>query len=184
MKFLLFSGSLRQGQYSEHVAQFVLNIAQQRPNTEWEWIDPRKLGLTYQDEGEAACPPELREKVEQADGIIIVSPEYNHGYPGTIKYLLDLNLKAYKHKPVGFVGVSDGAFGGTRMIEALVGVVKTLGLVVLKPDVNFSHCKEEITDGRILNPEPWTRRVNTLLEEFLWMATVLKEGREKYPIKK
>ena len=79
MKFLIFSGTLRQGQCTEHVVRFVLEGAQKRARHQWEIIDPRALGLKYDDEGEAAAPPGFKDKVNGADGIIVVSPEYNHG---------------------------------------------------------------------------------------------------------
>jgi NAD(P)H-dependent FMN reductase len=181
MKFLIYLGTLRQGAYSAAVAQFAWSVAQKRTEHSFELIDPRTLGLKFDDEGETAYPPELRAKVAAADGYLIVSPEYNHGYPGTIKYLLDLCLKEYNHKPVAFVGVSMSAWGGTRMIEALVGSVRELGLVPCQEDVNVSFCRKEIADGKFVEPAKWEERVNHVLDEFLWLAQTLREGREKYP---
>ena len=56
----------------------------------------------------------------ERDGLVVVTPEYNHGYPGVLKSVLDLLLKEYIHKAVAFVGVSAGPWGGTRVIEAMV----------------------------------------------------------------
>lgn len=67
----------------------------------------------------------------QADGIVIVTPEYNRGYPGLLKYVLDTNLKEYIHKAVGICGVSAGGFGGARVIENLLPVLRELGLVTI-----------------------------------------------------
>lgn len=181
MKFLIFLGSIRKGQCTQHVAHFVLDVAQKRTDHQWELIDPRELGLKYDDEGEAAAPPGLKEKITAADGFIVVSPEYNHGYPGTIKYLLDMGLAEYNHKPVAFVGVSMGPWGGTRMIEALVGVVRELGLVASQEDMNVTNCREAIVDGTFVDPAKYEKRANKVLDEFLWLAQVLREGREKYP---
>lgn len=55
----------------------------------------------------------------RADGLVIVSPEYNHGYPGEMKLMLDQLYKEYNRKPVGICGVSSGALGGARMVEQL-----------------------------------------------------------------
>lgn len=181
MQFLIFLGTLRKGQCTEHVARLVLSTAQKRSEHQWELIDPRQLGLKYDDEGESAAPPGLKDKIAAADGFVIVSPEYNHGYPGTIKYLLDMGLKEYNHKPVAFVGVSMGPWGGTRMIEALIGIVRELGLVASQEDMNVPFCRKEIVDGKFVDPAKHEERANKVLDEFLWLAQVLKEGREKYP---
>jgi NAD(P)H-dependent FMN reductase len=67
----------------------------------------------------ARKPNVLQKKAWHADGFIIVSPEYNHSYPGELKMLLDMLFSQYAHKPVGICGVSSGAWGGTRMVEQL-----------------------------------------------------------------
>ncbi len=71
--------------------------------------------------------PQWRDAIIRADGLVIVTPEYNHGYPGALKSVLDLLLKEYIHKAVALVGVSAGAWGGTRVIEAMVPMVRELG---------------------------------------------------------
>ena len=62
---------------------------------------------------------EWQSKVNQVDGLIIVMPEYNRGYPGELKLLLDQAYKEYNRKPVGLVGVSSGPIGGARGVEQL-----------------------------------------------------------------
>jgi NAD(P)H-dependent FMN reductase len=73
----------------------------------------------------------------RADGLVIVSPEYNHGYPGALKSVLDLLLKEYIHKSVAFAGVSAGPWGGTRVIEAMLPIARELGLTATFTDLNF-----------------------------------------------
>src|SRR4029077_9504818 len=75
--------------------------------------------------------------IERCGGLIIVTPEYNHGYPGLLKHALDMCLKEYIHKAVGICGVSAGSFGGARVIENLLPVMRELGLVTIFEDVNF-----------------------------------------------
>ena len=74
----------------------------------------------------------------RADALVLVVPEYNHGYPGLLKHVLDTNLKEYIHKAVGICGVSAGGLGGTRVIENLLPVMRELGLVTIFWDGNFS----------------------------------------------
>ncbi len=177
--FLIYSGSARQGNYTQHVASFVNQVASSREGVESEVVSPTSLGLTFDNEGMEAEYPELRDKVKAADGYIIVAPEYNHGYSGSLKYMLDLNLKEYIHKPVAFVGVSKGAWGGTRVIESLVGPVREMGLVATFTDLNVTNVQEEIADGVFKDPEPWKRRTNRMLDELLWMSETLRAGRQQ-----
>ena len=88
--------------------------------------------------------PEWRDAIIQADGLVIVTPEYNHGYPGALKAVLDLLLREYVHKSVAFVGVSAGPWGGTRVIEAMVPMVRELGLAVTFTDLNFPYVQRDV----------------------------------------
>src|SRR6476661_11096621 len=122
-------------------------------------IDVRKLDLSSMDAGEAIKDAAFSEAVRQADGLVIVAPEYNHGYPGILKHVLDTNLKEYIHKPVGLCGVSAGGFGGTRVVESLLPVMRELGLVTIFWDVNVSSVGKAFdADGQLLD-DAMPRRV-------------------------
>jgi len=82
-----------------------------------------------------------REVATNADGFVVVFPEYNHGYPGELKLLWDMAYDEYKGKPVAMVGVSAGGLGGTRGIENFIPVLVACGMTVLK-GINVSHVKE------------------------------------------
>ena len=111
--------------------------------------------------------------------LLLVVPEYNHGYPGLLKHLLDTNLKEYIHKAAGVCGVSAGPFGGTRAIENLLPVLRELGLVTIFWDVNFSSAQKLFdADGTLLD-QAYVRRMDQLLKELIWMAKVLRYGREQ-----
>src|SRR6202044_2570925 len=89
--------------------------------------------------------------VKNADGLVIIVPEYNHGYPGILKSIMDVLLKEYIHKAVRLVGVSAGPWGGTRVIEAMVPMVRELGLAVTFTDLNFAHVQEQFDDNDNIN---------------------------------
>jgi NAD(P)H-dependent FMN reductase len=178
MHFLIYSGSARQGNFTQHVAELVAKVTNQRTGITTEIISPQSLGIDFNDEGEQACPPALKEKVIAADGFILIAPEYNHSYSASLKYMLDLNLKAYIHKPVALVGVSKGPWGGTRVIESLLHPVREMGMAVTFTDVNFTHIQEEIQNGVFVNEANWVKRIDRMLEELIWMATTLKYGRD------
>ena len=116
----------------------IIEQATAREDVQTELIDVRQLPLTSSDAGEQIKDTRFAETIMRADGLIIVAPEYNHGYPGMLKHALDSNLKEYIHKPVGLCGVSAGGFGGTRVVESLLPVMRELGLVTIFWDVNVS----------------------------------------------
>jgi len=120
--------------------------------------------------------------MSRADALVVVVPEYNHGYPGLLKHALDSNLKEYIHKAVGICGVSAGGFGGTRVIENLLPVLRELGLVTIFWDGNFSGAQKLFDEaGRILD-DSYARRVDKFLKELIWMARTLRHGRENIPL--
>ena len=171
-------GTSRQGRMSEHVAKFVVEEVAKRDGVETELIDIRKIQISTTDAGEAIKDPEFSATVMRADALIIVVPEYNHGYPGLLKHILDTNLKEYIHKAVGICGVSAGPFGGTRVIENLLPVMRELGLVTIFWDGNFSNVQKIFDESGKLLEEAYIKRLDKFLMELIWMAKVLRYGRE------
>ena len=118
----------------------------------------------------------------RADALVLVVPEYNHGYPGSLKHALDTCLKEYIHKAVGICGVSAGPFGGARVIENLLPVMRELGLVTIFWDVNFGNVQSLFdTSGKLLD-KAYIKRTDKFLKELIWMAKVLRYGREQVPL--
>jgi NAD(P)H-dependent FMN reductase len=174
-------GTARQGRQSEHVANFVLSEMKKRPEIETELIDVRKLKMRLDDAAEEMKDPAYAEKMTRADGLVIVTPEYNHGYPGLLKHALDMCLEEYIHKTVGLVGVSAGPFGGSRVIEQMVQVVRELGLTVTFTDLNFSKVRDAFDEKGNLKDEKYVGRLAKFLNELVWMSRVMRHGREKIP---
>jgi NAD(P)H-dependent FMN reductase len=171
-------GTTRQGRISEHVARFVLGELEKGESVETELIDIREIPVSTTDAGEAIKDPRFSESVMRADALIIVAPEYNHGYPGLLKHVLDSNLKEYIHKAVGICGVSAGPFGGTRVIENLLPVMRELGMVTIFWDGNFSSAQNLFDqDGKLLDTA-YVKRIDKFIKELVWMAKVLRYGRE------
>jgi len=171
-------GTARQGRQSENVARFVFEQTKKRGDVETELIDVRELPMRLDDAGEQMKDATFSAKIERCDGIILVVPEYNHGYPGLLKHALDMNLKEYIHKAVGICGVSAGPFGGARVIEGLLPVMRELGLVTIFEDVNFAKVGTLFDEHGKLLDQSYVRRVDKFLNELIWMARVLRDGRE------
>jgi NAD(P)H-dependent FMN reductase len=175
-------GTSRQGRASEHAARFVFQEVSQRPDMTTELIDIREIRLPIDDAGEAIKDAKFSATVERADGLILVVPEYNHSFPGLLKHVLDTNLAEYIHKAVGVCGVSAGPFGGARMIENLLPVLRELGLVTIFWDVYFGNARTlfDPATGKISDPT-YRERVKKFVDELLWMARALRFARENIP---
>jgi NAD(P)H-dependent FMN reductase len=172
-------GTARQGRLSEPAANFVLGEVSKRGDIQTELIDIRKSPVAVNDAGEALKDSQFSATVSRADGLILVVPEYNHSFPGLLKHVLDTNLKEYIHKAVGVCGVSAGPFGGARMIQSLLPVLRELGLVTIFSDVYFGTAGKlfDQATGKITDPA-YTGRVAKFLDELVWMARALRHARE------
>lgn len=176
-------GTNRKGRRSEFPARWLLGELQQRPDVETTLFDAASFNLPHDDYGEDIKDrfPEWRDAIARADGLIIVAPEYNHGYPGTLKAILDLLLEEYIHKTVAFVGVSKGQWGGTRVIEAMVPMVRELGLAPTFIDLHFPSVAQKFDEQGNLLDKAYVRRATRFLDELIWMSRALKWGRRNLP---
>jgi NAD(P)H-dependent FMN reductase len=172
-------GTSRQGRTSEHAAGFVVDHVSKRPDIRTELIDIRNIRLSIDDAGEALKDPKFSATVNEADALIFVVPEYNHSFPGLLKHVLDTNLKEYIHKAAGVCGVSAGPFGGARMIQNFLPVLRELGMVTIFSDIYFGSA------GKLFDPatgsitdSAYGGRLDKFLNELVWMARVLRFGRE------
>jgi len=170
-------GTPRRGRMSEHAAELMRAEIAKRPGVLTELIDVAKLPIPVDDAGESAKDPEFSETINRADALVIVAPEYNHGYPGLLKHVLDTNLKEYVHKAAGIVGVSAGVFGGARVIQNLIPVLRELGLVTIFWDVNFTSVQSRFDESGKLLDESFLPRIEKFLDELCWMAETLRHGR-------
>lgn len=171
-------GTVRKGRMSQFAARVVHAEIARRPGVETELIDIASLPLPIDDAGEAIKDVSFSAKMNRADALAIVSPEYNHGYSGLLKHVLDSCLKEYIHKAVGIIGVSAGPFGGTRGIQDLLPVLRELGLVNIFWDVNFSSVHSVFdAEGNLLD-KAFRLRIDKFLKELIWMAKTLRYGRE------
>ena len=175
-------GTPRRGRMSEHAARLLLRQVAKRPRVDTELIDVATLPIPVDDAGESAKDEAFSEAMNRSDALVVVAPEYNHGYPGLLKHVLDTNLREYVHKAVGVVGVSAGVFGGARVIQNLIPVLRELGLVTIFWDVNFTTVGTRFDEAGNLVDESFLPRIDKFLDELLWMAKTLRHGREHVPL--
>lgn len=178
-------GTNRKERNSIRPAKWLVGEMEKRAEIETRLFDVRDFALPQDDYGQGLKDlfPDWRDTIIKADGLVIVTPEYNHGYPGILKAVLDLMLREYVHKAVAFVGVSAGPWGGTRVIEAMVPMVRELGLAVTFSDLNFPKVQNTFdAEGKLLDLA-FEKRAQDFLDELVWMSRTLKWGRENVPSK-
>jgi len=174
----VLAGTTREQRKSIYAARLVAEVGNSFEDVETEVIDPKEFyfpGDGNDPEGKDARYTAI---TERAQGFFIVSPEYNHSFPGSLKRMLDSELKNYVHKPVAFAGASSGPWGGVRGIEALVSSVREMGLVSTFTDMQFPKVQELFDDDGVLLNEDYREYVKAAWVELIWMTKVLQYGRE------
>ncbi len=173
----LILGTGREGRQSEHVAKFVFELLKKNDRVETQFIDVRDFAYPVTQVDTEACKPWL-EIASRADGFFIVSPEYNHGYPGELKMLLDQGDEEYDGKPVAMCGVSSGGLGGARMVEALLPVFRTLGFWAIAETLYVSSVEKTFVNG-VLQDESYIKKAEKVIDALIEKAEQLKVVREK-----
>jgi NAD(P)H-dependent FMN reductase len=141
-------GSIRRNRESLKVAQFAVNYLAKVDGVNPELVDLKELGLPMMEERlrfRKDAPPSVIEfsaKMARADSIIIVTPEYNSGYPGVLKNALDYLKDEYSRKPFGIITVSTSAMGGVLCLAALRQVVLHVGGVPIPAILPVGHVRE------------------------------------------
>jgi len=171
-------GTTRKGRMSAHAARFMVEQIERRQDVTTDLIDLSKLPAPIDDAGESIKDPAFAEKMTMADALVLVTPEYNHSFPGLLKHVLDSCLKEYIHKAAGIVGVSAGPFGGVRAIQDFLPVIRELGLVNICWDVNFGNVATVFDASGKLLDEAFIKRADKFLDELVWMAKTLRYGRD------
>ena len=166
---------------SIHAARLVAEIGATFDDVETMLVDPRDFNFPGDGNDLEGKDPRYSDITVRADGFFIVTPEYNHSYPGSLKRMLDSELENYIHKPVAFGSASSGQWGGVRAIEALVNSVREMGLVATFTDIPFPKVQDLFNDKGELQNESYRKYVARSWKELIWMAKVLKAGRENEP---
>lgn len=179
----VLAGTTREQRVSIHAARLVKKIGESFDETETMLVDPKDFKFEGDGNDPEGKDPRYTEITARADGFFIVAPEYNHSFPGSLKRMLDSELKNYIHKPVAFGGASSQRWGGVRAIEALVNTVREMGMVATFSDVQFPRIQNLFDEQGNLLEQDYENYVKGAWEELIWMAKTLKYGRESIPSK-
>lgn len=198
LKIKIIIGTTRQNRFSEKAASYIYQEAQKREEMDVELLDLRDFPLPFYNEPVSPSMFALTNheyadeyarkwtnKIGEGDGFIMVTAEYNHGYPAVLKNAIDYVFKEWNKKVVGFVGY--GNAGGARAIEQLREVAVELQLVPIRsaihipPNIYMSVKNETLP----VNPDLFQSlhegkvdRVEAFFSDFVWTTRALKKARQ------
>lgn len=177
-------GTARQNSLTTRVAQFVYDVGNKIEGVNVTLVDIKDYSFPHDGNDENASDPAFTKAIVDADAFFIVAPEYNHGMPGSLKRALDsVRLKHYIHKPVVLAGVSNGMWGGIRMIENSITTLREYGLIISFADVQFPKAQEILSENGELLDEKFTERTERSYTELIWLTRAMKDAIQKYPNK-
>ncbi len=183
--------SVREGRRGEAFARWIHGLVAERPRVAAELLDLRDWPLppwtakeTPNAAEQAYAPESLqgrwRDRIAALDAFVVVTPEYNHAYPGQLKNALDAVYAGWSHKPVAFVSYG-GFASGARAVEQLRLVAVELRMVPVRDEVNV-RLVGYAADERGNPADPiYARKAKAAIDDLLWWARVTKDGRERHP---
>ena len=173
--------STREGRFGPNVGKWFFGVASKHVGIDAELVDLRDWVLPYFDESKSPITGEIADEaqewaklIDSADGYVIVTPEYNHGYPAVLKNALDHVYYDWARKAVAFV--SWGGTGGTRCVEQLRLVTIELDMVPTRWAVHIPN-PWFIKDASELRTDPNQQAATALLDHLTWWTQALKNAR-------
>ncbi|MBL1120026.1 NAD(P)H-dependent oxidoreductase [Streptomyces sp. 110] len=184
-------GSVREGRFGPVVANWFVEVAKRQDEFTIDLIDLADVDLPL------ALPPtppalqpdlprpegmaELTRRLDAADAVVIVTPDYNRSFPASLKAAIDWHYTQWKAKPIGFVGYS-GLSGGLLAIEQLRQVFNELHAHTVRDYVAFpSYYRLFSPDGTLRDPQGPEDAARAMLDQLLWWGSVLHDARRDRP---
>ncbi|MGW0331533.1 NADPH-dependent FMN reductase [Streptomyces sp. NPDC003011] len=186
LRLAVICASVREGRFGPTVARWISDQARQHGDIEVDYLDLAEHPLPVvlsQSPGEdvADVLARVTPRLENADAFIVVTPEYNHSYPASLKSLIDWHYTQWRAKPVALVSYG-GLAGGLRASEHLRPVFAELHAVTIREQVSFHNAWERFDeDGALKEPEAPAAAAKTMLDQLVWWAEALREARQKRP---
>jgi len=173
-------GSVRQDRVGPAVARWFTDLARAHTAGGVDVIDLRDLAIPADLSGGGDAGT-FTARIDRADAVVIVTPEYNRGYPGPLKTAIDTALPEWRAKAVGFVGYG-GMSGGLRAVEQLRTVFAELHTATMQAAVGIPYVWEHLDEsGDLCPPERAGRTATTLLRQLSWWTQALMPARVRSP---
>ena len=179
LQIAIIIGSTREGRWGDKVAHWFAGEARRRPDLLVDVIDLAEVDIP------AVLPmrhtPDVRayaERIDRADAFVVVTPEYNHSYPASLKQAIDVLNAPWRRKPVAFVSYG-GLSGGLRAVEHLRHVFAELHATTIRETVSL-HRHPLLFDqsGELVDPNGPAEAAKVMLDDLVWWASALRTARD------
>lgn len=186
LRLTVICASVREGRFGPTVARWFTDYASRNADLEVDYIDladyPLPARITeHPGDRDGELVAELSAGLERADALALVTPEYNHSFPASLKHLIDWCGKEWRAKPVGLISYG-GLAGGLRAVEQLRPVLGEVHAVALRDTVSFHNAWERFdAEGRPTDEANANAAADTLVEHILWWGRALRFARTETP---
>ncbi|GAB3119113.1 NAD(P)H-dependent oxidoreductase [Streptomyces calidiresistens] len=189
LRLALVTGSVREGRFGPTVTNWFAGEARAFGRYEVDTIDLRELPLPlimpgWGEETPAEVALHVRElsgRLAAADAIVVVTPEYNHSFPASLKNAIDWTREEWFGKPVGLISYG-GQSGGIRAAEQLRQVFPEMHAMTVRDALSFHNARDAFgEDGRPKDEEAAARAAKGLLDQLDWWAEALRTARARRP---
>ena len=177
----ILSSSVRTGRKSHYVALYLEQYLKENQLAETDLIDLSHYDFpVFHERLQYLKDPapdvlEYAERIKEAEGIIVVTPEYNGGYPAALKNAIDLLYPEWKRKPIGIATVSAGSFGGSQVGPSLAFLFLKIGALVTPAVFRVPKVQDAYRENGEATDKPTTdKRAKMFVDEFLWLVEARK----------
>lgn len=182
MRLALLLGSTRAGRFCDTIAEWAVGEISNYREFDLDVIDPAGLELPRIIEAtDGPAVKALAQRIGEADAFVVISPEYNHGYPAALKDLIDSAYSEWNAKPVAFISYG-GMAGGVRAVEQLRQVFAELHAVTVRDTVSFANPWDSLDEaGKLARADRAAEALSRMLSQLRWWAGALKRARAAEP---
>jgi len=174
-------GSTRENRAGEKVAKWVMSQTKlYSGDLDFDFIDLRDINLPFIDEPISPMASDDYKHdhtrkwsalIQEADGLVIITPEYNHGYPAVLKNALDFLYNEWENLPVALVGY--GGSGARSSIGQLRPVLEFMRMKPLEDQVGIGKIWEAFEDNGDLKADHVRGDIHKLLSD---LENLVKQG--------
>jgi NAD(P)H-dependent FMN reductase len=174
----LLYGSAHEDRFCDTITNWIASQIWERSDFVLDLIDPAAFDLSPRHGGaEGADVADLKRRIGKADAFIVVTPEYQRGYPAELKSVIDSVSHEWRGKPIAFVSYG-GRSVGPRAVERLRLAFAELYAITIRDSVSFAHLRESFdADGAMPAPMAARKALATLLARLRWWALSLRNAR-------
>ncbi|WP_327147214.1 NADPH-dependent FMN reductase [Nocardia sp. NBC_01329] len=181
LRVAVIIGSSRDGRFAPAIGDWFLTRTARREDLSSVTVDIAATELPHVFGAPAPAITKTREILGAADAFVVVTPEYNHSYPGTLKNFIDLHHSEWEAKPVGFVSYG-GISGGLRATEHLRAVFAELHAATVRDTVSFHNPWAQCDDtGALITGVEADAAATALLDQLVWWGEALRTARATRP---